>query len=383
MAHPLSGANLGTLAKVVGRSGLPSKPLSATAIGLAALARWPFSTAERLVMESRLPAAADLSAPVFILGHWRSGTTHLYNIMCKGEAWGFVPPVATGLPWDLFGLARVFNSVLERALPEHRYIDNIPVTPDSPQEDEIAVANMSDLSFYHGIYFPRTFADHIRRGLFFDGCSDDEIDKWKERFTYLLRKLYMYQDDKPLLIKNPVYTGRVALLREMFPQAKFIHIHRNPYEVFASMRNFYAKLLNQFALQNYEHVDIDETILSVYDRMMHTLERDMAGLPEDVYLEMRYDELDHRPMESVERIYSTLALPDFDMARPKFETYLASVESFKKNKFAYSDEAAAKVESRWRYFVDKWGYERPGNTQDTSNEAGESEGIANDRGAKT
>lgn len=383
MAHPLSGANLGTLAKVVGRSGLPSKPLSATAIGLAALARWPFSTAERLVMESRLPAAADLSAPVFILGHWRSGTTHLYNIMCKGEAWGFVPPVATGLPWDLFGLARVFNSVLERALPEHRYIDNIPVTPDSPQEDEIAVANMSDLSFYHGIYFPRTFADHIRRGLFFDGCSDDEIDKWKERFTYLLRKLYMYQDDKPLLIKNPVYTGRVALLREMFPQAKFIHIHRNPYEVFASMRNFYAKLLNQFALQNYEHVDIDETILSVYDRMMHTLERDTAGLPEDVYLEMRYDELDHRPMESVERIYSTLALPDFEMARPKFETYLASVESFKKNKFAYSDEAAAKVEGRWRYFVDKWGYERPGNTQDTSNEAGESEGIANDRGAKT
>lgn len=360
MAHPLSGANLGTLAASIGRSGLPTRPVSAGVIALAAFARWPFSTAERLVMESRLPVIEDMPAPVFILGHWRSGTTHLYNIMAKSGGWGFVTPVATGLPWDLFGLARVFNTVLERALPERRFIDNIPVKPDSPQEDEIAVANMTDLSFYHGIYFPRAFSDHLRRGLFFDGCSKREIESWKERFTYLLRKLYLYQDEKPLLIKNPVYTGRLSMLREMFPRAKFVHIHRNPYEVFVSMRNFYAKLLKEFALQNYDHVDIDETILSVYERMMRALERDSEGLSEDVFVELRYDDLDAEPLAAVERVYSALTLPGYDAARPKFESYLASVESFEKNMFAYSDEAAAKVEGRWRHFIDKWGYKRPG-----------------------
>ena len=360
MAHPLSGADIGTLAAVLRRAGLPEKPLAGAAIGLAVLARWPFSAAERVVMESRLPPAGEMAPPIFILGHWRSGTTHLYNIMAKSGAFGYVPPVATGLPWDLFGLARVFRPLLERALPKHRYIDNIPVTPESPQEDEIAVANMSDLSFYHGIYFPRAFWDFVRRGLFFEGCSEKEIDYWRERFVYLLRKLYLYQDRKPLLIKNPVYTGRLAMLLEMFPEAKFIHIHRNPYDVFVSMRNFYAKLFKEFALQGYEHVDIDETILTVYERMMRALETEAAGLPKSRFIELRYADLDCDPMSALDEIYSNLGLPGFEVARPSFEAYIASVRSFEKNRFSYSDEAAEKVAKRLGYFLDKWAYARPG-----------------------
>jgi len=360
MAHPLSGANLGTLASVFARSGAPSKWPAAAGVWAAALCRWPFSTAERILIEARLPAVAEMAPPVFILGHWRSGTTHLYNIMTKSGDWGFVPPVATGMPWDLFGLARIANPLLEKALPETRYIDNIPVTPDSPQEDEIAVANMTSVSFYHGIYMPKAFDDHVARGLFFEGVSPAEREEWKHRFVYLMKKLYLHQGRKPLLIKNPVYTGRLALLRELFPQAKFVHIHRNPYEVFASMRNFYAKLLQQFALQPYDHVDTDETILSVYERMMRQLEADSAGLPEDVFVEMRYEELDADGLGAVERLYERLDLPGFETARPKFAAYLSSVETFKKNKFSYTDEAAAKVEGRWGRFLEKWDYRRPG-----------------------
>ncbi|GJL93913.1 MAG: sulfotransferase family protein [Hyphococcus sp.] len=360
MAHPLSGANLGTLGAVMGRSGLPGKVGAAASIGLAAIGRWPFSAAERLAMESRLPREEDMPAPVFILGHWRSGTTHLYNTMCQSGEWGYVPPVATGLPWDLFGLARVFNSLLEKALPEHRYIDNIPVRPDSPQEDEIAIANMSEVSFYHGIYFPRAFQENINRGLFFDGCSPAEIEAWRRQFIYFLRKLYLHQSKKPLLIKNPVYTGRFAMLREMFPDAKFIHIHRNPYDVFLSMQNFYRKLLKQFALQSYDHVDIDEAIFKIYERMMRAYEEDAKHVPADSLVELRYGALDAQPLESVEKVYTSLNLPGFAEGRSKFEQYLTSIRSFKKNNFEYSDEVAAKVENRLGYFIDKWGYEKPG-----------------------
>lgn len=359
MAHPLSGADLGTLAAVVGRSGLPDRGLEAAGVAAAALGRWPFSTAERLLIERRLPSREDLPPPVFILGHWRSGTTHLYNIMCQSGAWGFVPPVATGLPWDLFGLAKAFNPLLERALPEHRYIDNIPVRPDSPQEDEIAIANMSEASFYHAIYFPRGFAENINRGLFFDGCTTADIRRWRRRFVYFLRKLYLHQGEKPLLIKNPVYTGRLAMLREMFPSSKFIHIHRSPYDVFVSMRNFYKKLLKEFALQSFDHVDIDEAILTVYDRMMRAYERDAKDVSSEQLVELRYDTLDADPIAAVETIYGALGLDGFGASRNAFEQYLGAVKSFKKNQFAFSDEAARKVEQRLGYFVDKWGYERP------------------------
>jgi len=360
MAHPLSGADLDTLMRVIGRAGAPSKPLAGAMIAGAAVARWPFSAAERIIMESRLPASEELAPPVFILGHWRSGTTHLYNIMCKSGEWAFVPPVATGLPWDLFGLGGAFRPLLERALPEHRYIDNIPVTPDSPQEDEIAVANMTDLSFYHGIYFPKAFDEFLARGLFFDGCDETEIDRWRDRFIYLMRKLSKYQDGKTLLIKNPVYTARLAMLRRLFPTAKFVHIRRNPYEVFLSMRNFYKKLLAEFALQPYDHVDIDETIFSVYQRMMDALEEDAAGLAPPTYLDLAYEDLDRDAIAVIERIYESLELPGFGAARPKFEAYLASVKSFEKNKFAYSDEAAGKVEKRLGRFLERWDYRRPG-----------------------
>lgn len=374
MAHPLCGANLKTLTAIVGRGGPPSKLGAAAMIGLAVLARWPFSTVERIAMRSRLPDLDAMPAPIFILGHWRSGTTHLYNIMSKSGAFGFVPPVATGLPWDLFGIARVFAPLLERALPEHRFIDNIPVNPDSPQEDEIAMANMSDLSFYHGIYLPRAFSEFLRRGLFFDGCEEREIEGWRRRFTYFLRKLYLYQGERTLLIKNPVYTGRLAMLMDMFPDAKFVHIHRNPYEVFVSMRNFYKKLFAEFSLQGYDHIDIDETILSVYLRMMTALERDCADLPRDRFIELRYAELDQNPLGAVEQVYSALNLPGFDAARPNFEAYLASVGGFEKNKFAYSSEAAAKVEDRLGYFLRKWAYGRPGLSNGRSNGEGNRHG---------
>lgn len=363
MAHPLCGADLGTLAAVFGRAGLPAKPASAAMIWAAALARAPFSLVEEIVMDERLPKLDEMAPPVFILGHWRSGTTHLYNVMSKSGAWGFVPPIATGLPWDLFGIARVFRPLLEKALPEHRYIDNIPVHPDSPQEDEIAVANMSPLSFYHGVYFPKAFAEFLSRGLFFDGCSMKEIDAWTKRFQYLMRKLYLHQGKKPLLIKNPVYTGRLAMLSRMFPEAKFVHIHRNPYEVFLSMRNFYKKLLAEFALQGYDHVDIDEAILSVYARMMAAQERDAAELPADRYLELRYAELDAEPMETLKEIHRALSIPGFDVAAPRYQAYLASVKSFEKNKFDFPEEAAQKVEARLGAYLRKWSYDRPGAAQ--------------------
>lgn len=360
MAHPLCGADLGTLAAVFGRAGMPGKPVSAAMIWAAALARAPFSLVENVVMDERLPKLDELAPPVFILGHWRSGTTHLYNVMTKSGAWGFVPPIATGLPWDLFGIARVFRPLLEKALPEHRYIDNIPVHPDSPQEDEIAVANMSPLSFYHGIYFPKAFASFLERGLFFDGCSAAEIDAWARRFQYLMRKLYLHQGKRPLLIKNPVYTGRLAMLARLFPEAKFIHIHRNPYEVFLSMRNFYAKLLAEFALQGYDHVDIDEAILSVYLRMMTALERDAAEMPADRYIELRYADLDAEPMETLKETHRALYIPGFEAAAPHYEAYLASVKTFQKNKFDFPEDAASKVEARLQHFLRKWEYRRPG-----------------------
>ncbi len=54
----------------------------------------------------------------------------------------------------------------------------------------------------------------------------------------MLRKLTVrHGSEKRLVIKSPVHTARVALLLKLFPDAQFIYIHRNPYEVFQSCVN--------------------------------------------------------------------------------------------------------------------------------------------------
>ncbi len=358
MAHPLCGADIGTLARVFRDAGGADRRLRALGIWAAVLARLPFSTLECLQIGRHLPRLEDLPPPVFILGHWRSGTTHLYNLMSLG-GFGYVPPVAVGLPWDMFGLARLLRPLLERQLPAHRYIDDMPVTPESPQEDEIALANMSPLSFYHGIYFPKSFDRLIDRGLFFDGCSERDIARWQARFGYFLRKLAL-AERRTLLIKNPVYTARPAMLKRMFPAAKFIHVHRNPFDVFLSMRNFYRKLLDIMALQRVpEGLDIDATILRVYTRMMQRFDAETAGWGPPDMIEMPYELLDRAPLVALERIYRTLGLAGWDEARPRFERHLSEIRGFRKNDFRGDAEATRKVSAALGSWIARWGYAAP------------------------
>jgi hypothetical protein len=358
LLHPLCGADLTTLLGVlVGSGGIAPQHLLRAGIALTvAIIRWPFSTVEGAVTAVLRRRSAPVPPPLFIVGHWRSGTTHLYNVLSRSPTFGYVPPIATGLPWDMLGLARLLRPLLERALPPERFVDSLPVRPDSPQEDEIALANMQPLSFYHGIYFPRRLEERFRQGVFFDGCGVEAIARWRRRHVLFLEKLALLQPGRRLLIKNPVYSARIAMLREIWPEAKFIHVYRNPYRVFASTRTFYARLLQEFALQRFERAGIDELILEVYPRMMGRLLEDAAALPEAAYAEIRFESFVRNPLGELSRVYQTLGLDGFDAARPRFEAYLNDVRDHRAARHPLPTKAALLVRQRWAPFIERWGY---------------------------
>jgi hypothetical protein len=358
--HPLSGADLRTLS-LVRRDAGPLSPRGARAFAAArraALGRLPFTLAERALVAARAPRLEDMPPPVFILGHWRSGTTHLYQLMVEA-GFGFVPPVATGLPWDMLILGRLARRQIEARLPADRWIDKVPVKPDSPQEDEIALANMSPLSFYHGIYFPARLRRHVDAGIFLDGADPAEVARWQATFRYFLRKLSLHQGGRRLLIKNPVYTARLAMLAEMLPQATFIHIYRNPLDVLRSKRNFWGKLLQQFALQPFDLAGIDELIVSTYRRMMERLVADAATLPPERFAQMRYEDFMARPLPMLEAAWTQLRLGPFEPHRAAFERYLAGQAAFEPNRFRRDDDAAAVARAGLGEWFERWGYPLP------------------------
>ena len=359
--HPLCGADLGTLVRVLcANGGVAPRALPQVALTLlVAAARLPSTLAERAWVAGRLRKAGEMPPPVFIVGHWRSGTTHLFNILSR-RGFSYVSPFAAGMPWDFVGFAAAFGPVLKRMLPKERFIDGIPVEPDSPQEDEIPLANMSPLSFYHGIYFPKVFDAKFDRGIFFDSCADREIRRWAATFAWFSRKVWLAGGRRRLLVKNPVHTARIRAILEIWPDAKFIHCVRNPYEVFFSMRNFYDKLFPAFALQPHDGLSVDRIVLDGYRRIMDRFIADRPKIPDGNFHELRYERLSARPMEEIASLYETLGLDGFAEAEPAFRVYLDGVREYRRNRYDYPEEDLARVEAAWSPYIERWGYARPG-----------------------
>ena len=360
-AHPLLGANTRTLVALGRRHGVRRGDRVGVLAGAlaASVARAPLSLLERAAVSRRIRRATT-PPPFFILGHWRSGTTHLYNILSRAEAFTFVPPIATGLPWDCEILGRMARPLLERMLPDQRFIDRIPVQPDSPQEDEAALANMQTVSFYHGLYFPRRLREEVLRGVFLDGASSADVALWERRFAHFLGKTATQRPGARLIIKNPVYTARVAHIHRLVPEARFIHLRRNPYTVFFSMRRFYAKLLETYALQPYTFDGVDDLILGVYERMMDRLADESASLPAGSFVELEYTALEADPIGALRAVGAGIGLEEeIRGSEPAFRAYLDGLGSYQKNRHDYDDAGLALVERRLGRFLEQGGYERP------------------------
>jgi hypothetical protein len=359
--HPLFGADPVTLFKAFTENGaLPVKqwPMAAAMMG-AALARSPFSAAERLYVAAKEKSLPETEPPIFILGHWRSGTTHLYNTLSRDPQFAFVDPFATGMPWDFLLLGRWLQPLLTKALPADRFIDRVAVNPDSPQEDEIGLAAMQNLSYYFGIYFPQQFDRHYRQGVFLDDVPPVTMARWRRALRHYFAKLKIAQPGQRLVIKNPVYTGRVDLLRQWFPNARFIHIYRNPYVVFQSTRKFYRSLFPRLAMQPFDETQADKLILETYPRMLANLKKDTADLPPERMVTLRFEDLESDPETQLEAIYRQLEIPGFEHAHPIFREYLESVSGYRKNSHGFPTDAIELVDEHWGDFVREWDYQPP------------------------
>ena len=360
--HPLLGADPATLTRLFRANRIPLSmwPGLLAFLG-AALARAPLSLAERAWTGMRVDPLESMQAPVFILGHWRSGTTHLFNLMSRDPRFAWPDPIATGLPWDFLLLGRALRPLLKRALPESRLIDNVEVNPDSPQEDEIALASMQGLSYYHALYFPERLGEYFERGAFPEenDVTPEDLDRRARRLRHYCRKLLLNMPGDTLLVKNPIHTGQVAWLRSLWPNARFVHIHRNPYVVFDSTCNFYRKLLPAYALQPFDPEAAEPMILDAYPRMLERLYADTADLDESRFVEIAYADLDQNPLACLERIYDRLGLGDFERQAPRFDAYLEGIRGYQKNPHRFTAETLDRVDSAWGEYLARWGYQRP------------------------
>ncbi|MBS0263551.1 MAG: sulfotransferase [Planctomycetes bacterium] len=323
-----------------------------TAISLVNTAWW--ATIESFKYSTT--ARQEVPAPIFILGHWRSGTTHLHNLMSIDERFAYprfdqvmIPSTFVTGQWVLWA----FSSLL---LPRDRMgVDVVKMSPDVPWEEEFALNILTQMSPYAAWSFPHR-VEHYERYITFRGVPQHEIDEWKAAFVWFLKKLTL-KLQRPLIMKSPPHTGRIKLILEMFPDAKFVHIHRNPFTVYQSTKHLQLKSWEYCALQTPDEASVHGQVIRQYRLMMDAFFEERSLIPAGRFYEVSFAELEKDPLCLLERVYQNLSLPDFSVVKPKIESYCQSLSNYKKNK--HIDMPAAvrdEVSTAWRRSFEEWNY---------------------------
>lgn len=294
--------------------------------------------------------------PVFILGHWRSGTTFVHNVLALDKHFGYNTTYQTVFPnLMLFGQS-FFKKNMSGLMPDRRPTDNMELKVDLPQEEEFALANMSKVNFYNFWFFPKNTMEYAHKYLLFENATPDEIEEFKRTFRRLIKVSLYNTNGTQFLSKNPPHTGRIPQLLEMYPNAKFVYLVRNPYTVFESTRSFFTNTIKPLKLQDITDDEIEQNILEVYKDLFFKYEKDKALIPEGNLIEVKFEDFEQDALGMTKQIYDTLRLPGFEEARPEIEAYLGKKKGYKKNKYAYDPRTIELVEKHWPFALERWGY---------------------------
>jgi hypothetical protein len=297
-------------------------------------------------------------APVFIVGHWRTGTTLLHELLILDERHNFPNTFECLCPHHFLWTERLLTRVFWWMMPAHRPMDNMAAGWDKPQEEEFALCMLGAPSPYLTIAFPNR-PPQDQKAFDVDRLPRREREQWKRIFLRFLRRL-TFKDPRRLILKAPTHSCRIPVLLEMFPDARFVHIVRDPYVVFASTVNLWRSLYATHGMQVPNFIGLEEYVFMTFTHLYERLEAGKRLVRPDRFFEVRYEDLIEDPLGHLRRLYHRLGLGDFAMVLPRIERYLAEHAGYQTNRYKPLDpELQDEITRRWGEVIRRYGYERP------------------------
>ncbi|MHA1199532.1 MAG: sulfotransferase family protein, partial [Candidatus Heimdallarchaeaceae archaeon] len=207
-----------------------------------------------------------------------------------------------------------------------------------------------------GIAFPDKF-EYYRQFITFDGVPIRKINEFKKQFMFLVKTLTIKSKGKQLVLKNPLDTCRIKLILDIFPNSKFIHLYRNPYDMYYSTLKLHKHNSEIYAFQRPSY-DLDNVVLDNFVEMYDKFYEEMPLIPKGNFVDVKFENLARNPVEELKRIYNSLSLENFEEAEPKIQQYLNTVADYKPSNYEITTEVKRKIYTRWQKTIKKWGYEK-------------------------
>lgn len=346
--HPLEGVLFGDWLRLLRREGFRVAPW-----------RWPRAAwvtawslgnslaARRVAREfGAAIEATEVKAPVFVLGHYRGGTTYLHELLMLDPRFASPTRFRAYNPSTFLATERWLAPLIEPLM-----------LPRRVQEDEIALMVRTGLSPYMEWVFPRTKVGH-RRDLRLRGPGAGGLSEWSAALTAFLKALTL-RDGRTLVLKSPPHTARIGAILRAFPDARFVHIRRDPYAVYVSTVGLLRAVPPVFRLGFGPRAVDSGAVLDGYVEMYDAYFEERDLIPPGRLVEIAYEDLERDPVGQVRAVYEGLALGEFEGARPALEAYLGTIAGYRKNRHpALDSETRLRVAGRWSRCFDAWGYPR-------------------------
>ena len=293
--------------------------------------------------------------PIFVLGHWRTGTTLLHELLILDERHTSPTTLQCFEPCNFLLTEHLFKKYGSILLPDKRPMDNMAAGWDRPQEDEFALALLGLPSTYTDFAFPNNPSIHPG-SLDLSGLTPRQYETWKRTFYRFIQSV-AYKDPRRLVLKSPPHTARIPALLELFPDAKFVHIVRDPRVLFSSTVNLWMSMAKRHGFQTPKRTPELEAKVFREFRTIHERYRATEGLiPKGNLVEVRYEEFVKDLVGGTERLYAGLSLDGFAEAEPKLEAYAKRSASYETNKYEQSVELQERIAKEWGDIIESQGY---------------------------
>jgi hypothetical protein len=294
--------------------------------------------------------------PVFITGHWRSGTTHLHYLMSlDSENFAYATNFQCFFPTVFLTLGetswtyRVIKKLMGKRT---RLIDNMEFALTSPQEEEWMYLPEGGYSYiFEKLVFPVTAVSDPQAIL---QLSNDQ--NTRDTTLKIFRKLtYAYR--KRILSKSPGHFSRVPLLKDLFPRSKFIFMVRDPYEVVTSTMHTKKILRNILSVQKKYLEDI-VTTAKFLDFYFDVMSNHLSLLAENQYVILKYEDLINEPIKNIQHIYESFGINYSSEYHDRLVTYLESRKDYRRNEFLVTAEMKEVIYTECKRIFEEFGYAR-------------------------
>lgn len=331
----IQGIRIRRLLALILRRGITPAPLyllRCMFLILGALPSSLLSRIEDLKYAKQLRNTRLVHPPLFIVGHWRTGSTFLHQLLHLHPSLTAPTLVQTSIPDHFLFSTPYYVPLLKKALPAHRPMDQVALGPFEPQEEEFALLRLGVHSPFEKLLFPSK-----KQGYFLKDCSylpeGKALETWKLHLDAFYRKITL-ETGKQILSKNPWHSLRMPLLAGMYPGAKFIHITRDPQVVVPSTIRMWNMVARDHALRRGWLSPSLEEVAGELKRITTGVQDAGSRLATGHYVEVAFENLEQDPRGELKKLCALLNLEYGVEFRRKVDQFLEVHADYQKNHYS-------------------------------------------------